>query len=216
MKQITIILSFLFYLHTTTYAQSNVTGTIYKSDGKPSKGVEVEVGRLKAKVKTQKDGKFLFENVLASDSLTIKVSKTKYLSLAVADYSDLRIILDKKQAVVERGDKKENVPYIEKKSSKKNGNIITHEDIEKYGFRTFTDAVRTISGVNILNGTIQIRGANSFSGSTEPLYMLDNSQTTYEYLEALDIFDIKSIEVNKTGSGYGSRGANGVIIVKTK
>src|SRR5690606_833577 len=90
--------------------------------------------------------------------------------------------------------------------------------------------------------SIQIRGSNTFSGSGEPLYVVDgvplnvsNSASTplegtvadpnsYQKqqtnaLAFLDPRDIESIQVLKDASAtaiYGSRGANGVVIITTK
>lgn len=82
--------------------------------------------------------------------------------------------------------------------------------------------------------SIQIRGANSFSTSTEPLYIVDGIpfttsgtpgtgkdgmlQTTNP-LSAINPADIESIEILKDASAtaiYGSRGANGVVLITTK
>lgn len=82
--------------------------------------------------------------------------------------------------------------------------------------------------------SIQIRGANSFSTSTEPLYIVDGIpfttsgmpgtgrdgmlQTTNP-LSSINPSDIESVEILKDASAtaiYGSRGANGVILITTK
>ncbi|MCD8044666.1 MAG: TonB-dependent receptor [Tannerellaceae bacterium] len=83
--------------------------------------------------------------------------------------------------------------------------------------------------------SIQIRGTNSFSTSSQPLYIVDgvpfdagstpsseansNSNQTSNPLSFINPHDIQSIEVLKDASAtaiYGSRGANGVVIVTTK
>ena len=83
--------------------------------------------------------------------------------------------------------------------------------------------------------SIQIRGTNSFSTSSQPLYIVDgvpfdagstptsdansNSNQTSNPLTFINPHDIESIEVLKDASAtaiYGSRGANGVVIVTTK
>ncbi len=101
-----------------------------------------------------------------------------------------------------------------------------------------------MSGVNVVQNdgapgsgiSVQIRGTNSFLGGTEPLYVVDGvpittsndqesinfEENTYSYRNALSFLDpndIESIEVLKDASStaiYGSRGANGVILVTTK
>jgi TonB-dependent SusC/RagA subfamily outer membrane receptor len=69
--------------------------------------------------------------------------------------------------------------------------------------------------------SIRIRGQNTLSGSTEPLYIIDGSrvQSGAGGLLFLDPQDIARIEVLKdigSTSIYGSEGANGVIIITTK
>lgn len=82
--------------------------------------------------------------------------------------------------------------------------------------------------------SIQIRGTNSFSTSSQPLYIVDgvpfdtgdtpesetnNSQNKSNPLAFINPHDIQSIEVLKDASAtaiYGSRGANGVVIITTK
>src|SRR6185312_4260303 len=102
-----------------------------------------------------------------------------------------------------------------------------------------------VAGVQVLQNdgapgagiSIQIRGANSFLGGTEPLYVVDgipfnadNSSATPNSLEPNEVqtinalsflnpSDIESVEVLKDASAtaiYGSRGANGVVLITTK
>lgn len=70
--------------------------------------------------------------------------------------------------------------------------------------------------------TVQIRGATSFTGGAPPLYIVDGIEITPGpggALSGINPNDIEKIEVLKDPAEtamYGSRGANGVIIVKTK
>lgn len=72
-------------------------------------------------------------------------------------------------------------------------------------------------GFNVL-----IRGATSLYGTNQPLYIVDGVPVTVDPgqgLYWLDPTDVKSIDVLKDASAsaiYGSRGANGVIIIKTR
>jgi TonB-linked SusC/RagA family outer membrane protein len=66
---------------------------------------------------------------------------------------------------------------------------------------------------------IRIRGIGSISGDTEPLYVIDGFPTDGQNASAINPADISSVEVLKDASStaiYGSRGANGVIIITTK
>ena len=92
--------------------------------------------------------------------------------------------------------------------------------------RTVTDMlVGRFPGVEVYktpNGgtSIRIRGARSMNASDEPLFVLDGypQHNGNQSLLDLDPHDIKSIQVLKgaEASAYGSRGANGVILIVTK
>ncbi|MFP4092409.1 MAG: SusC/RagA family TonB-linked outer membrane protein, partial [Cyclobacteriaceae bacterium] len=71
------------------------------------------------------------------------------------------------------------------------------------------------------NVSVQIRGRRSISASNEPLYVIDGIPQTSESSAIFDInpHDIESMEVLKDAAAtaiYGSRGANGVILITTK
>jgi TonB-linked SusC/RagA family outer membrane protein len=89
--------------------------------------------------------------------------------------------------------------------------------------------VQSVSGQPGANSTVRIRGVGSFNASSEPLYVLDGvpitagdytqAAQTANILSTLDSRDIESISVLKdaTAAGlYGSRAANGVIMITTK
>lgn len=67
-------------------------------------------------------------------------------------------------------------------------------------------------------GSVRIRGIGSFNASQDPLFVIDGVPTTAT-LNSLNMNDIESMQVLKdaaSASIYGSRAANGVIIITTK
>lgn len=70
--------------------------------------------------------------------------------------------------------------------------------------------------------TVRIRGVNNWNADSAPLYVIDNVPITPGpggALEGLNPYDIESIKVLKDAVSttmYGARGANGVIVIKTK
>ena len=67
--------------------------------------------------------------------------------------------------------------------------------------------------------SVRIRGTNSIQGSNEPLYVVDGFPIFGSNPTVLNNADIESVEVLKDASAtaiYGSRGANGVVIITTK
>ncbi|MEX2363187.1 MAG: TonB-dependent receptor plug domain-containing protein, partial [Balneolaceae bacterium] len=119
------------------------------------------------------------------------------------------------------------------------GNVasISSRQIEEVPVNSFESAIQgQASGVFIQksNGklgqgiNIRVRGTSSVSASSQPLYVIDGIPTTSESqsqiadtnpLSDLDMDNIESIEILKDAAAaaiYGSRGANGVILVTTK
>ncbi|MEM9822711.1 MAG: TonB-dependent receptor plug domain-containing protein [Bacteroidota bacterium] len=91
-------------------------------------------------------------------------------------------------------------------------------------FVDLTAYLRTQRGIMIAgdgqNANISIRGISTLQ-SSEPLFILDNNQIqNYATLFSLvNVQDIKSVQILKDASEtgfYGARGANGVIVIKTK
>ena len=77
-----------------------------------------------------------------------------------------------------------------------------------------------VAGVQVINGRIRIRGINSIQGNNEPLIVLDGIPLVVDPSTShINPHDIQSINVLKDAAStaiYGSRGANGVIEIKTK
>lgn len=73
-----------------------------------------------------------------------------------------------------------------------------------------------VPGVQVSGNSVVIRGAGTVMGSTQPLFVVDNVAT--ESIDMLNPRDVKSIDVLKGSAAaiYGTRGANGVILITTK
>ena len=108
------------------------------------------------------------------------------------------------------------------------GTVVTSEDIAKNPGQPIEAVLAgRFPGVTVERGPnggilVRIRGTTTINGSTAPLYVLDGVPITPAAdgsLEGINPEDIQSIEVLKDAvstSMYGSRGANGVIVIKTK
>ncbi|WP_264510980.1 SusC/RagA family TonB-linked outer membrane protein [Flavobacterium sp. N1719] len=84
-----------------------------------------------------------------------------------------------------------------------------------------------LAGVNITAGTGQpgakstviIRGLGTINGNSDPLYVIDGFPTNADNFRSINPNDISNVEVLKDAAAvaeYGSRGANGVVVIKTK
>ena len=113
------------------------------------------------------------------------------------------------------------------------GNVINVPELmKKHPYNSLSEMLKgQLAGVNIYdsgapyNGEsggvrVRIRGLTSFGdgGTNEPLVVVDGMPvgTLNDANSILNVNNIKSIEVIKNGAGWGSRGAFGVILIKTK
>ena len=109
-----------------------------------------------------------------------------------------------------------------------NPNIVTSEDLDRTPVESIERALAAkVPGLYVSHTAdgsiaIRIRGNSSISGSNEPLYVIDGTPVNSGpggSLSGINPKDIASIEVLKDAvatSFYGVRGANGVILIKTK
>jgi len=104
---------------------------------------------------------------------------------------------------------------------------VTAEDIERAPGQPIEEILKgRVAGVTVTQGegglVVRIRGVSSFYGNNEPLYVLDDVPITPGpggALKGISPYDIESINVLKDPADtalYGVRGANGVIVIKTK
>jgi TonB-dependent starch-binding outer membrane protein SusC len=108
------------------------------------------------------------------------------------------------------------------------GGSVTREDIERMHFTRIEDYIAAqVPGVQVSRRggriMLQMRGPSTILGNNEPLIVLDGvplAQGTGGFaLESISPQDVEKIEVLKdAGSAaiYGSRGSNGVIIIRTR
>jgi TonB-dependent SusC/RagA subfamily outer membrane receptor len=108
------------------------------------------------------------------------------------------------------------------------GPTVTAEDIEHGGNHPIEDLLQAkAAGVLVTRAadggiSLRIRGVSSFMSSNEPLFVIDGVPVRSGpggALSGVNPYDIESIEVLKNPEDigiYGIRGANGVIVIKTK
>ena len=115
-----------------------------------------------------------------------------------------------------------------RQTSPPSGSIVTAEDIDRQPGQPIEQVLMgRFPGVTVTRTAdggvaVRIRGTTSIRGSNEPLYVIDGVEIQAGpggSLSGINPHDIASIEVVKDPAGeamYGVRGANGVIIIKTK
>lgn len=224
------------------YAQQtiDVTGTLTDAEtGKTIPGVTVKAKNGSATAVTNRDGKYSIvvpKNSILLFSFIGYTSVQKSANKAVIDVQ-LQVNQNSLNEVVVLGYGSSSKTKLASSTSTvtakeyKNA-VVTTIDQALQG-RTSGVQVTETSGEPGADAVIRIRGNNSLSGDNQPLYVVDGfllptyveaSTVTYGSLPSnglagINPNDIESITVLKDASAtaiYGSRGANGVIMIKTK
>jgi len=210
----------------TAFAQNTYRGTVLDEKSEPVAGASVVVaGNAATYSITDEKGAF---TITAASGSTIEVSFLGYLtqSITLGSSADIKIVLNPDYNSLEEV---MVVAYGTAKKSSFTGSatVVKSEQIGKISGSGFAETLQGMSaGVQVVNneGTpgsdsrIQIRGLSSMSGKTTPLYIVDGMP--YDgTLNNINPSDIESMTVLKDAAAsslYGSRAANGVIVITTK
>ncbi|MEP6746950.1 MAG: TonB-dependent receptor [Bacteroidota bacterium] len=213
-------------------ADTVVSGTVVNENGQPLENVSVSLKNTKTGTATNRLGQFR----LQLDNLS------GILLVSSVGYEEQEIRLDGRRVYnvnLKVSNKKMDeiivIGYGTKKKIDLTGtvNSLQSDEIIKARASNTQEAmqgrlpgvdIRRTSGKPGTDFSIEIRGANSITGSTQPLYVVDGIAVAQlggatNPINDINPADIERIDVLKDASStaiYGSRGANGVILITTK
>ena len=231
MKKVTGLLGLLALLLCQAIQAQELTGTILK-DGKPQKNIRVWLKHNRGTAKTDKEGHFWLPRVLPTDTLVMGVS-TKYdAQLLVGEHKDIIVNLEDDGFTVSGGLEEVTVTAPSSKRTEytsvitlKKMQVVNHDMIMRESIKSVFEAVRRIvPGAKIETDPTSfkkhftiVRGRNSFRVPGPPLFIIDgiSYDNGNDIEDFLAIEDVAEVSVDRDGSGYGARGANGVVIIRT-
>lgn len=227
------------------YADIHVKGIVLDgaADNEPLMGATVQVVGTNNGTVTDMDG--AFEITLTDSKQMLEISYIGYMSQRLKPQETLSVVLQEDVALMDevvvigygtmrKSDLSGAITHITSSDLQKGGQTDVAQSLQ--GKIAGVD-VRTADAAPGAGTSITVRGANSFYTTTQPLYIVDgvpygtdpngiptsdaNSGTNQQInpLSLINPNDIESIEVLKDASAtaiYGSRGANGVIMITTK
>jgi TonB-dependent starch-binding outer membrane protein SusC len=221
-----LLLLFLALMPAISFAQAKpVQGTVLDLNGGPIPGVNVLVKGSGTGVQTDVDGKFSIE-AAPGDTLVISFVGMQTQEITVGDQADYTVTLtdDSKEL-----DEVVVVGYGQRKRADVTGAIVSvsAKELASRPVNNVLEAMQgKAAGVDITSnqrpgtmGSINIRGVRSLTASNSPLYVVDGIPLISGGLENINPLDIEAIDILQDASAtaiYGSRGANGVVIVTTK
>ncbi|MHA7943115.1 SusC/RagA family TonB-linked outer membrane protein [Formosa sp. 3Alg 14/1] len=221
-----ILTLFLAFVVQLTFAQQKtVSGTVTGNDGLPLPGTTVSVVGTTSGTSTDFDGNFSIEANVGSK---LKFSFIGFISkeVTIGSSNTLNVTLEEDATSL---DEVVVVAFgtTTKEAFTGSAGIVSSKDLE---LRPLTSPIAgiegNVSGVQFLSSSgqpgsspsIVIRGVGTLNGDTDPLYIVDGIAFEGE-LQTLNQDDIESMTVLKDAAStslYGSRAANGVIIITTK
>lgn len=222
-----LVLMMVLLLNVSLFAQDGytLTGTVIDETSMPIPGANVVIQNTTTGTSTDFDGNF-----------SIKVSSGDFLVFSSIGYATKNVEVNGQQTLnvvlAEDASQLEEVVVVGYGSQKKShltGAVakVTGADVAGVQATRVDDAIAgKLPGVLIQNQSgepgadpkIQIRAASSLSGNTNPLVVVDGFPISGS-IATINPNDIQSLEVLKDAASaaiYGSRGANGVILVTTK
>jgi len=226
-KLLRIAFSFLLFLFFTTksFGQATVKGVVTDENGKPAQGVSVTVKNTPRGTTTDATGHF-----------SIQASSNDVLVISHVGHADQELLVGKKtdfniqlQTVEKAMSEVVVVGYGTQKKKDVTGAVVSvsEQALREVPVANLQQALQgRAAGLEIqrvgtqpgAGGQIRIRGIRSITGSNEPLFVVDGIPWDGT-LNDINPDDVASIDVLKDASAtaiYGSRGANGVILVSTK
>lgn len=209
--------------------KKKISGTVVDENGTPIIGASVQIKGEAQGTITDFDGKFVLSDVPEKSLLTISYIGYLTIDIAVTDEKLSKITMIEDSKLI---DEVVVVGYGSMRKQDVTTSIarVGGKDLKDMPVTGFDQAiVGKMAGVQVTQtsgkpnsgATIRVRGTGTITAGAEPLYVVDGVplERASSALETVDMNDVESIEILKDASSaaiYGSRGANGVVMITTK
>lgn len=224
MKNFKFLLAFIaiFGAIVSTFAEEPFNGVLLDGEMQPKKGVKIYVKDPKRYAKTDKQGRFGLTDVQPDDTLTLLLPKKEIVRIPVNGCKGIKIVLaGDNNAKAENDQEIADLGYgfVKRREHTGVSSGVSGDKLRATGHRDILGALKgMVPGLNITGSLgeykVVIRGKKTFNMSDDPLYLVDG--VVMSSLDFVSIDEVDHVEVIKEASQYGSRGANGAILVTTK
>ncbi len=219
------ILSAILLLLMAVIAQAQeitVSGTVLSgTDNEPLIGASVRCPATNAGTSTDIDGKF---SIKAPRGADLTVTYIGYEPMTVKAEPQVTVVMKDNAAAL---DEIVVVGYTTQRKADLTGAVAVmnmKEPLSENSGNIMNSMAGKLPGVNVVpdaapggTGSIRVRGMSTANSSTDPLYIIDGVPT--DNINCINPSDIETMQVLKdaaSASIYGSRAANGVVIITTK
>ncbi len=221
-KSLTLLALCLFSVF--ALANKQVSGVVVDEKGEPVIGASIQVIGTTLGTITDIDG--TFELSIPDDAEKIKVTSVGMQEQTLDAKRAMHIVLKEHSEVIQEV-VVTGYGNVTKGSYTGSAQAVDAETIDKKSPTEITKALAgEVAGVQVINSsgqpgsnaTLVIRGVGSLNGKTTPLYVVDGMPYEGD-ISSIDPSDIASTTILKDATAtslYGSRGANGVVVITTK
>ncbi len=239
MKKISLLLAFLFFVGVqVVLAQTrDVTGTVSSADdGATIPGASVVVKGTTVGTITDMEGRFVLKVPVGAKNLVVSFVGFSSQEVILTNAKDYKVALKSEQVSVDEvvvvgygtQKKREVTGAISQVKGDAMANLATPSFESQLAGRSAGVQITAATGVLGEVPRIRIRGIGSLSQGTYPLIVVDGmpvitgdvgGDAPANAMGGINPSDIESVEILKDGSAtaiYGSRAANGVILITTK
>lgn len=223
MRRLCCLIWYLALGYSVAVAQEPITGQVTDEGNNPLEGVSISVKGAETATSTGANGQYTLQ-AKQGDILVFRYVGHASQEVRVADKLTVNVRLLATQealdevVVVGYGTLKRRdvTGAIASVTGEKMSEYVVPNPIQALQGRAAGVVVTTNSGAPNGNFTVRIRGSNSIRGGNDPLYIIDGMPSNPSSINSLDI---ESVEILKDASAtaiYGSRAANGVVLITTK
>ena len=221
---IIILAGVVFRTQDSSASKRNVTLTVVDKKERPIKNVKVSSLPDLQSGKTDQSGQFFFKDISDEDSVKVILPS---VGEAMIPVNGMDAIVIKRHSAHSYSymDKDAKSVMIEKTIKQSSDVMDVPAVLAKRQVNSLIELLKgNMPGLYIApDNTATVRGVGGFNvNNPEQTYevtvFVDGTQkgTLKDVNSFLNVRDIKTIELNKSGAGYGLQGANGVLLIKTK
>lgn len=228
MRKIIPLLSMLLFIGAISFGQTTtLSGKVTDNkNGSPLPGITIKIKDGATAGSTETDGSFKI----------VVPAKTKTLIFSSVGYNEIEVPVGVGEMMIKMDEGNKLLSEIvilgystrTKRSNAGSVAVIDIDDVRTQPNASFDQLLQgQAPGLNVKTGSGQpgrsadvvIRGKGSINGSTAPLYIMDGIEIQSGDFSSMNQNDFETITVLKDAAStsiYGSRGANGVIVITTK
>jgi len=229
--RIIIVFFCTFLMSTFTWAQNvdfqnrEISLKILNKKGRPVRNIVVQSKTTGKAGITNHSGICVFWDISDTDTLSLRMNNNSHVVIPVKgmDFIVVKAVSSKYYSYFDQEDGESSGTTVKKEPFSVDDHLILDVPamLKQQSFSSLVELLRgQVSGIDISSdGSVApVRGPNSILNQREPLVVMDEVVlgTLAEANTMVNIYTIKTIEILKSATKYGVRGAGGVIVISTR